>query len=140
MRVIVCGTRDWEDQLAVSLALGEELIKSRAATIRSGSPPLTVRHGACYPSKDKDGNRPLRSADWLAELWCLDCAIKSEPMPADWNKYGCSAGPRRNAEMAKAGADLCIAFWDGNSKGTADMIRRAVQCGIEVRIVPKARV
>lgn len=61
-----------------------------------------------------------------------------EPHPADWDTHGKAAGPIRNEEMAKAGADLCIAIWDGKSRGTLDMIKRATQHGIPVRIVPVA--
>jgi hypothetical protein len=40
--------------------------------------------------------------------------------------------------MAKAGADLCIAFWDGKSKGTQHMTTVAQECGIPVEIIVEA--
>jgi hypothetical protein len=40
----------------------------------------------------------------------------------------------RNEEMAALGADLCIAFWDGRSTGTKDMVDRAYDHGIEVEL------
>jgi hypothetical protein len=91
--------------------------------------PLTVVHGACPTG-----------ADAIADAWCRapgNEAVTVERHPADWTKEGRAAGPIRNSLMASAGADLCLAFWDGHSKGTADMIRRAVECGIPVSIVPK---
>ena len=40
---------------------------------------------------------------------------------ADWNKYGRSAGPIRNKEMLDY-ADHVIAFYDGISKGTGNLL------------------
>ena len=42
--------------------------------------------------------------------------------PAQWERYGKRAGPIRNAAMAKY-ADYGVALWDGESRGTAHMIR-----------------
>lgn len=44
--------------------------------------------------------------------------------PADWNKHGKAAGHIRNTTMAN-NAQALVAFWDGKSKGTADMISKA---------------
>ena len=41
------------------------------------------------------------------------------------------AGKIRNQAMADA-ADALVALWDGNSGGTADMIRRARAAGLKV--------
>lgn len=40
--------------------------------------------------------------------------------PADWGKYGKSAGPKRNKQMAEA-ADVLLLIWDGQSRGSANM-------------------
>ena len=40
--------------------------------------------------------------------------------PADWDKYGRSAGHRRNKEMAEY-SDVLILIWDGESRGSANM-------------------
>lgn len=51
-------------------------------------------------------------------------SVKVFPVtPAEWQRYGKSAGHRRNAEMARY-ADALLAFWDGKSPGTSDMIRQ----------------
>ena len=58
------------------------------------------------------------------------------PHLADWKQWGKAAGPIRNEWMARLGADLCVAWWNGVSTGTDDMVRRARAHGIptEVRI------
>lgn len=53
----------------------------------------------------------------LAEMHCIDI-IK---FPAEWDKYGKSAGYKRNYIMGKY-ADNLVAVWDGKSKGTKHMI------------------
>lgn len=59
-----------------------------------------------------------KGADTLGKQVALKMNIPVKEFPADWNKYGRSAGPIRNAEMAK-NADACILFPGGN--GTANM-------------------
>jgi hypothetical protein len=56
-----------------------------------------------------------------------------EKYPADWEKYGKSAGPRRNEQMAKI-SDYIICFWDGKSKGTKSMIGYAKKYGKPIRV------
>lgn len=55
-------------------------------------------------------------------------------MPADWNKFGKSAGYIRNIEMAKI-ADACVCFWDSKSKGTEHMISQSQKFKLKLKIV-----
>lgn len=65
-----------------------------------------------------------------------------EAYPADWaHRPRALAGPERNQQMLDLGADQVVAFFAhgraygaGISGGTNDMVRRAVQAGIEVDI------
>jgi|APGre2960657404_1045060.scaffolds.fasta_scaffold07821_6 hypothetical protein len=59
--------------------------------------------------------------DKLGEQWARDNNINIKLFPADWDQYGKSAGPMRNAEMADY-CDAAIILWDGKSKGTFNMI------------------
>lgn len=120
MRIIVCGSRDFEDEDAVRDALLEHTTPYQRWQV-------TVVHGAA------------RGADHMAEVAATDLEFSIERHPADWTSFGKSAGPRRNAEMAGLGADLCLAFWDGRSPGTAHMVTVATQAGIPVRIIPWKR-
>lgn len=63
----------------------------------------------------------LATVDGLGEKWAKQNNIPLTLFPAQWDKYGKSAGPKRNAEMADY-ADMAIVFWDGVSRGSLNMI------------------
>ena len=69
--------------------------------------------------------------DTLGEVWALKNNIKVIEFPAEWVKWGKSAGYRRNVEMANY-ADALIAVWDGKSVGTKHMINIAKDKGLQV--------
>lgn len=60
--------------------------------------------------------------------------IPIDKHPADWDGLGKKAGPVRNEEMANV-ADGLLAIWDGTSPGTKDMIDRARNHGLKVKVV-----
>ena len=62
-----------------------------------------------------------KGADKLGERYAKERGYSLKIFPAEWNKYGKSAGYKRNAQMAEY-ADMVIVFWDGESKGTKHMI------------------
>lgn len=62
-----------------------------------------------------------RGADSLGEQWAKEHNISVKYFPAEWDIYGLAAGPIRNQAMAEYG-DYLIAFWDGKSRGTRNMI------------------
>ena len=51
--------------------------------------------------------------------------------PANWNKYGKSAGPIRNVEMLEL-ADALIVIINNNSRGSTHMLNIALKKGIPV--------
>jgi hypothetical protein len=57
-------------------------------------------------------------ADFLGEKWAKENNIETMIFYADWKKYGKRAGFIRN-EYIINNCDLCVAFWDGKSKGTS---------------------
>lgn len=59
--------------------------------------------------------------DALGERYAKKHKIPLRVFPADWDTHKAAAGPIRNREMADY-ADGLIAFWDGESKGTKNMI------------------
>lgn len=116
MRVIVCGSRDFENYSLLNEELNNwlgELDKKK----------LVILSGAA------------KGADTLGEKWAYANYVTVERYHADWEKHGKAAGPIRNSEMLEAGAQACIAFWDGISRGTKDMIDKARAKGIKVKVV-----
>jgi hypothetical protein len=118
MRILVCGSRDWTDRDAVRCAL------ALATTLGEYEETIVVHGGA-------------RGADSIAHEVAGEMGFVREVHEAEWDRDGKAAGPIRNDKMAKLGAGLCLAFWDGQSRGTLDMIQRATRHGIPVRIVPR---
>jgi hypothetical protein len=108
--VIVCGSRTWSD---------EQHIADVLLSIQN----CTIIYGVCPTGADRLAARVARRME-----------LPLEPHPADWKTHGKAAGPIRNEEMAASGADLCLAFWDGKSKGTMDMMGRARRHGIKLRV------
>ena len=75
-----------------------------------------------------------RGADTLGEKYAQDEGFSLEVFPANWNKFGKSAGFIRNEQMAEI-ADALIAFWDGKSHGTKHMIEIMENIKLFVRVV-----
>lgn len=120
MRVLVTGSRDWEDQETVRAVMGRLPIMSRMV------------HGDQETVRVVDGEQVRTGLDRMAARICLEFWHVPEPHPADWAQWGKSAGPRRNQEMVDRGADLCVAFPLPGSVGTWDCMRRATAAGIPV--------
>ena len=72
-------------------------------------------------------------ADKIGERYAKENGFKVEKYPADWGKYGRSAGPKRNRKMAEV-ADYVICFWDGQSRGTRSMIEHTKICNKPIKI------
>ena len=122
MIVIVTGGRDYNPH-----GEGRANVGAVLSSIHAVKKIEAVVHGRCWsPLKEETKT----GADYWAFIWAKNHKVLDDPYPADWKNLGRSAGPRRNTEMAKAGADLCIAFPGG--MGTADMVNKAIAEGIPV--------
>lgn len=73
-------------------------------------------------------------ADSLGERYAQERGFQLETYPADWQAHGRAAGPIRNAKMANV-AHALIAFWDGKSRGTKNMIETAKKYNLKVAVV-----
>ncbi len=114
MRTIIAGPRHIVQEKAKALV--EEAIESSGWK----SAITEVIHGAAT------------GIDTAAHIYCRrHWPVKS--VPAEWHVHGKAAGPIRNNKMAKM-ADALIAVWDGNSKGTKNMIDTAERLGLKVFI------
>jgi len=74
-----------------------------------------------------------RGVDQVAAHWAMLWGMEVEEYPADWDRHGKAAGPIRNIEMA-ANADALIAIWDGESRGTKQMIDHCITIGLPLKI------
>ena len=116
MKVLVCGGRDYIKREALFLVLDR---------LHAERPIAQVIHGAA------------RGADSLAGEWARARGVEEKAFPAEWQRYGRSAGSRRNHRMLYEGKpDLVVAFPGG--RGTADMKDRATAGGVEVEEVHDA--
>ena len=115
-RVIIAGTRDFSDY---------QLLRDKCDAILS--------------AKRQDSNIIIvsgtaRGADRLGERYARERGFQLRRFPADWLNDEKKAGPIRNAKMAD-NADALIAFWDGQSRGTKNMIETAKMKGLEIRTI-----
>jgi len=74
-----------------------------------------------------------RGADSMAEQFTVDDGLPFLEIPAEWDKYGKSAGMVRNSQLVEK-ADYVVAFWDGKSRGTADSIAKAQLVGKDHKV------
>ena len=107
---LVCGGRELTDYVRLAAAL-DRLVDKHGR-------PDRVMHGGA------------RGADSLAGRWAQERGIPLQVCPAQWNRYGRSAGPIRNQEMLERRPSMVVAFPGG--MGTADMVQRSVAAGVPV--------
>jgi hypothetical protein len=131
VRVLVCGSRTWDDPAVV-----HEVLFGLTATI-GDDPEFVVIEGEC-----PYGGADLHAAEW-AQMFDYDL----ERYPADWDRHGKAAGPIRNQQMLDEGKpDVVWAFKDDFPDsdrlphargGTEDMVRRAKRAGVPVYVVSR---
>lgn len=112
-RIIVCGGRDFDDYGYL-----EKCLNGVIAEV--GCDVVIV----CGKAK---------GADTLGERYGKSHDLPIDCYPADWERYGKSAGFRRNLVMLD-NADMVVAFWDGKSKGTQHTITVGRNRGLDVRV------
>lgn len=72
--------------------------------------------------------------DAMAKKYCEHNSIEYKEYEAKWKQFGYAAGPIRNRMMANVGTHL-IAFWDGKSRGTKNMIDEAKTRGLNIKVI-----
>lgn len=111
-RLIVAGGRDFNDDSF----LADKVSYAMHDIVRT--------HGKMFKFIIVSGN--ARGADRVGETFAIENDIPLEVYPANWEKHGKSAGYIRNKQMADI-SDGLAAFWDGESKGTKNMIDNIVK-------------
>ena len=112
-RVVVAGSREFNDYNLLSSELDKFLAGKKNVTIISGT---------------------ARGADRMGEQYAAEHGYKIDQFPAEWSKYHQGAGPIRNLEMVKT-ADAVVAFWDNQSTGTKNIIDCAKQENIPYKVI-----
>lgn len=107
-RIAVIGSRDFADYARLVAVLEPHL------------PAVLVSGGA-------------KRADALAERLVNHRGLTIDVISADWQRYGRGAGPVRNRQIVES-ADLVVAFWDGNSRGTGSALAHAEKVGVPVEV------
>ncbi len=105
MRVAIVGGRDFDDYVLLrnyGNILTEKLPRPHIVIVSGGA----------------------KGADTLAEQFAREHRYDSQIFPAEWGKYGKSAGFIRNQTIVD-NCDMVLAFWNGISKGTQDTIEKA---------------
>lgn len=108
MKVIIAGSRTLSNIMFVSMAIQDS--KFDVTEIVSGG---------------------ARGIDLCGEFYAKSRNIPIKRFKAHWDKFGKSAGYKRNVQMANY-ADALIAIWDGKSKGTGHMINIAKEQKLKV--------
>ena len=75
-----------------------------------------------------------KGPDLAGKEWAENLRIPVTEFYAPWDKYGKRAGYMRNAAMAGY-ADELLAFWDGKSKGTRNMIEEMLILDKPVQVI-----
>lgn len=98
MKLMVCGSRTITDKDWIFKQI-EDYIKELKAE------DLVIIQGLA------------KGVDIIAKEWAENHNIKTLDFPAEWDKYGKSAGFKRNVTMVDE-CDCCLILWDGVSLGT----------------------
>lgn len=116
-RVIVCGGRDFNDKELCFKSLDKYIGDDSTIELVSGH---------------------AKGADTIGEDYAKQRNLKVSVFKPDWKRYGRGAGPIRNRQMLEYALEsrpMIIAFWDGQSRGTKNMIDQARKAGATVHIV-----
>lgn len=112
MNVAIVGSRNWTDEQAIINTMNELVKETLIDHIVSGG---------------------ATGADTIGENWATLAGIPVVIHYPDWNRYGKSAGYKRN-ELIVGDADLVMAFQINGSRGTQHTIDIARGRGVEVRV------
>ncbi len=124
-RIIIAGSRTFADY---------QLLAAKMAALTKNLP---------HEETQIVGGR-ARGADELGERWANEAGLEFIAFPAQWQRSDGStdksAGYRRNEAMAEFAADCdgvkaLVVFWDGTSRGTANMLDLAKDYGLQVRVI-----
>lgn len=114
--ILICGSRNFHDydflENKCNLLLSKIKKKSDIKIISGGA----------------------KGVDSLAKIYADNNSFEFAEYPANWKEYGKKAGYLRNKEMVEK-CTHCIAFWNGESKGTKHSINLTKSMNKPLRIM-----
>lgn len=113
MKLLVCGSRVWKDCGQISRYIATMLCKGYTHIITGGA----------------------KGADACAENIAIQFGMELTVVEAEWEKFGKAAGVLRNQKMLELEPDFVIGFMIGESRGTRDMLIRAMKANIPTEVV-----
>jgi hypothetical protein len=127
-RVIIAGGRDFDNY---------ELLKEKCSSILDKKADVEIVSGTAGGADELGEKLAIEKGLGLKSFPAPWTHLKNKPDSAigtkrDGTKYWKAAGHYRNKKMAEY-SDALIVFWDGKSKGTANMIKVAEHKNIPVR-------
>jgi hypothetical protein len=109
MKVAVIGSRGFNDY---------DKVKQTLSTLKIS---LLISGGA-------------KGADTLGERYAKENNIPTQIFLPDWNKHGKAAGFIRNTDIVE-NAEMIVAFWDMESRGTLDSINKGQNLEKQILII-----
>ncbi|MBR3290349.1 MAG: hypothetical protein IKI63_06200 [Clostridia bacterium] len=107
------------------------IIGSRTAD--SSIVPLILKHLPADVTEIVSGG--AAGVDTFAEEVAHSLSLPLRVFTPDYKTFGKTAPLQRNRQIIDY-ADLVLAFWDGQSRGTAFVVAECVKCGKPVRVFP----
>lgn len=112
MKIAIVGSRNFTDMALLESTMRKHFLNEKFTVVSGGA----------------------KGADKLAEFFCEKNNIDIEIIYPDWQKFGKAAGIIRNQKIVEL-ADVVVAFWDGETKGTKNTIDSAIKKGSETIVV-----
>lgn len=142
LNVLIAGSRSFGDYDFLCENV-EKILQEMCRTPNLVGPDETIYDDAPWY---KDGKFLIKNicglaegADQLGGRWAKENGYNVIEFPADWGKWGRSAGHIRNAEMVNFIKEyphkVAIFFWDGESKGTNGCIELCKKHGIPHHVI-----
>lgn len=112
MKIAIVGSRDYKDLHKV------------------------VQYIESLPSDTEIVSGGARGVDTVAEQTANRVGLKCTVFHADWKRYGKRAGMIRNHTIRQY-VDKVVAFHDGKSKGTQNMIDKSILMNVPLIVIPE---
>lgn len=121
MRVIIAGSRK---------------LKFYITDLKDFIEEIHTKNNNFYLTEVVSGNSG--NIDKLGEQYAVTYGYPVKLFPANWKLFGLITGMKRNKQMAEY-ANALIAIWDGESRGTLNMITqmRELRKPVYVKVINK---